>query len=95
MSEAEVVDELTRLAKECDSEEAVDWSCDCMLFVLCSRDLELVFVSCLGLVSVFRRRSTPDTAYEIGYVKYEDERLGVEREGGEEDCGLSVVVGIE
>jgi hypothetical protein len=62
MSEAEVVDELTRLAKECDSEEAVDWSWDCMLFVLCSRDLELLFVSCLGLVSVFRRRSTPDTA---------------------------------
>lgn len=62
MSDAEVVVEFTKLAKEWDKEDAVDCSCDCMLLVLFSTDLELPFASCLGLVSVLRRRSTPDTA---------------------------------
>jgi hypothetical protein len=36
-----------------------------------------------GLVSEFSRRSMPFIAYETGYVKYEDERSGVDRcEGG-------------
>jgi hypothetical protein len=50
-----------------------------------------------GLDSVFKRRKTPDTAYVIGYVKYEDERFGSERdgEGDWEDCEDSVLVGIE
>jgi hypothetical protein len=37
-----------------------------------------------GLVSEFSRRSMPFIAYETGYVKYEDERSGVDRcEGGD------------
>jgi hypothetical protein len=32
MSDAELVEEETRLAKDCEREEAVDWSWDCMLF---------------------------------------------------------------
>jgi hypothetical protein len=55
MSGADVLGE-TKLAKEWDSEEAVDWSCDCMLFVLPSG------LPRFSLASVFRRRSTPDTA---------------------------------
>lgn len=98
MSDAELVEADTRLAKEWDREEAVDWSCDCMLLELFSIDLALPFASRFGLESVFRRRRTPDTAYEMGYVKYEDEFAGVLREaGGEEgreDCGVSVVDGI-
>jgi hypothetical protein len=98
ISDAEVEEPETRLAKEWDSDEAVDWSCDCMLLELLSTDLELPSVSDLGLASVLRRRSTPDTAYEIGYVKYEDERVGVDCEdGGEDDaeeCGVSEVVGM-
>jgi len=47
---------------------------------------------------VFRRLSTPDTAYDIGYAKYEEERFGVDRDGGDEDGWEdreeSVVVGI-
>jgi hypothetical protein len=69
-----------------------------MLLDLFSVDFELPFASCWGLASVLSRRSTPDTAYEIGYVKYEDERVGVFREDGgeegQEDCGVSVVDGI-
>jgi hypothetical protein len=52
----------------------------------------------LGLDSVFKRRKTPDTAYVIGYVKYEDERFGSKRddgEGGWEDSEDAVLVGIE
>jgi hypothetical protein len=85
-----VVEE-TKLAKDWESEDAVDWSCDDMLLVLLRLLLpsDLDCTSDWGLVSVFSRRSIPDTAYETGYVKYEDERLGVVRcEGGEvwEDC---------
>lgn len=52
-------------------------------------------MSLLGLDSVFSRLKTPETAYDMGYVKYEDDRFGVERDGGEEDgwedCEGSVV----
>lgn len=71
-----------------------------MLLVLSSKFLELS-LELFGLASVFRRRSTPDTAYEIGYVKYEDDRVGADRwDGGEREAGggdergLSVVEGI-
>jgi hypothetical protein len=98
MSDVELVEADTRLANEWDMEEAVDWSCDCMLLELFSNDLELPLASWLGLASVLSRRSTPDTAYEMGYVKYVDERVGVFREDGgdegKEDCGVSVVDGI-
>jgi hypothetical protein len=100
MSAADVLE--TRLARDCEREDAVDWNCDCielLLFVLLFIALEVPFALDLGLASVFSRRITPDTAYEIGYVKYDDERCGVEREGGDEegreDCEESVVVGIE
>jgi hypothetical protein len=101
MSDAEVVEDETRLAKEWERDEAVDWSCDCMVLEVWSRGVGFwfVFVSDLGLDSVFKRRSTPETAYEIGYVKYEDERVDVKREGGEddgkEDCVESVEAGME
>jgi hypothetical protein len=55
-----------------------------MLFELVSV-LEFPFASCLGAPSVLRRRSTPETAYEIGYVKYEDERAAGDCEDGGED----------
>jgi hypothetical protein len=68
-----------------------------MLFELLSV-LEPRLAPCLGVASVLRRRSTPETAYEIGYVKYEDERAGVDRQEGREDCwedrGLCVLVDI-
>lgn len=96
--DAEVDEDDTKLAKEWDREEAVDCSCDCMLLELSSTFLGLPLVPCFGLASVFRRRSTPDTAYEIGYVKYEDDRVGVERwDGGDDgraECELSVEDGI-
>lgn len=86
----------TRLAKECDNEDAVDCSEDCMVFVLLfAPSAREVFVP--GLDSVFRRRKMPETAYETGYVKYEDDRLGVvrceggARDGGEEGCVASVM----
>ena len=63
---SEVVED-TRLANECEREEAVDWSCACMLLVLLPSDFESE--AALGLESVFNRRSMPDTAYETGYVK--------------------------
>lgn len=86
MFDAEVVED-TRLAKEWVREEAVDWSCDCMLLVLSSMFLELPLEP-FGLASVFRRRSTPETAYEIGYVKYEDDRVGADRwDGGDRKEG--------
>jgi hypothetical protein len=98
MSDAGFVEADTKLAKEWDREEAVDWSCDCMLLELFSIDLEPSWASCLGLASVLSRLSTPDTAYDMGYVKYEEERVGVFREDrgaeGKEDCGVSVVDGI-
>ena len=68
MSDAEVFED-TKLAKEWEREEAVDWSCDCivlLVFKWSSVDLEFAFTPDLGLDSVFKRRSTPDTAYEIG-----------------------------
>lgn len=84
MSGVVVEEAETRLAKEWDNDEAVSRSCDCMLFELVSV-LEFSLASCLGAPSVFRRRSTPETAYEIGYVKYEDERAaGGCEDGGEE-----------
>jgi hypothetical protein len=84
---SEVVEE-TRLVNEWESEDAVDCSCDCMLPML----LRLLVPSDLdcasdwGLVSVFSRRSIPLIAYETGYVKYEDERLGVDRCDGGDVC---------
>jgi hypothetical protein len=65
MSGADVLEE-TKLAKEWDREEAVDWSCDWMLLVLLSGLPKLPLASGLAPPSVFRRRSTPDTAYEMG-----------------------------
>jgi hypothetical protein len=76
-----VVEE-TKLVNDWEREIAVDWSCDCMLPMLL-RLLWLVpsdldCASDWALLSVFSRRSMPFTAYETGYVKYEDERLGVD-----------------
>jgi hypothetical protein len=51
----------TRLASDCERDDAVAANCDCLLFW---------FGGGLGvlseLVSVFRRRKMPDTAYETG-----------------------------
>jgi len=101
MSDDSVLEE-TRLANECESEEAVDWSCDCRELFECevlSVDPAFPFAPDLGLESVFRRLNTPETAYDTGYVKNEEDRFGVERDGGEEDGWEdreeSVVVGIE
>jgi hypothetical protein len=98
---SEVVEE-TRLVNDWDREDAVDWSCECMLPMLLRLWLPLSDLECAsnwGLVSVFSRRSMPFTAYETGYVKYEDERLGVDRcEGGERyggDKGGSVEGGMD
>jgi hypothetical protein len=77
MSDAELVGDETRLAKDWEREEAVDWSCDCMLIGWLSSDLG-TFAFVWGLESVLSRRRTPETAYDIGYVKYEDGRVGVE-----------------
>jgi hypothetical protein len=60
-----------------------------------SLDLEASLTSGLELDSVFKRRRTPETAYEIGYVKYEEEGAGVDREGGEEVGVESVFADIE
>jgi hypothetical protein len=77
---SEVVEEDTRLAKDCESEDAVDWSWDCIVLLF-----DLAPPRDSGLVSVLSRRMMPDTAYETGYVKYEDERFVVgRREGGVE-----------
>lgn len=89
--EVEVED--TKLAKDCEREDAVDWSCVCMLLVLLLWNSGLDSEDALGLESVFSRRRMPDTAYETGYVKYEEERFGVDRcEDGvcldeERECG--------
>jgi hypothetical protein len=81
----------SRLAKECDRDEAVDWSWDCMLFMLLSA--LPMFPLAFGLLpaSVFRRRSTPETAYDMGYVKYDVERVGAERELWGDECEPCVV----
>jgi hypothetical protein len=78
----------TRLARECERAEAVDCSCAGRLPILL-RLLLLSDIGCapeFGLDSVFNRRRMPETAYETGYVKYDDERLGVARFGGGDDC---------
>lgn len=55
---------------------------------------DLAMASALGPESVFRRRRIPETAYETGYVKYDEERSGAarcegrERDGGDEGCGV-------
>ena len=77
---SDAVEEDTRLAKDCESEDAVDWSWDCIVLLF-----DLVSLRDSGLESVLSRRMMPETAYETGYVKYEDERFGVDRrEGGVE-----------
>lgn len=100
---SEVVEE-TRLAKDCEREEAVDWNCACMLFAPPPLVSDLDLASDLGLESVLSRRRMPDTAYETGYVKYDEERFGVfrcvggvcregdARDGGED--GVAALVGI-
>jgi hypothetical protein len=65
ISGADVLEE-TRLAKECDSDEAVDWSWAWMLFALVSALPMFPLAFGLSPASVFRRRSTPDTAYDMG-----------------------------
>jgi hypothetical protein len=71
-----VVEVETRLEKECEREDAVDWSWDwSVLPSLVARGPPFD----AGLESVLSRRRMPDIAYETGYVKYEDERVGVER----------------
>jgi len=80
----------TRLASDCESEFAVDTSCDCLLFGV----LLPVVVAVVGeLVSEFRRRRMPPTAYETGYVKKDEARCGVR--GGGEDCGVFAAEDIE
>ena len=84
---SEVLDE-TKLAKDWESEEAVDCSCDCRLPALLRLLLRSDFAcaSGLGLDSVFNLRRIPDIAYDTGYVKYDEDRLGVARFGGGDVC---------
>jgi hypothetical protein len=52
----------TKLASELERDVAVAAICDCRLFWLSGVELG----GASGLVSVFRRRKMPDTAYETG-----------------------------
>lgn len=65
-----VVFEETRLARDCEREEAVDCSCACRLAMLVRLLLLLLSnFDCApesGLESVFSRRNMPETAYETG-----------------------------
>lgn len=61
--------EETKLAMECDKEEAVDCSCDGILLTMLAPPSVRACVFDLGLASVLSRRKMPETAYETGYVK--------------------------
>lgn len=60
------VEEETRLANDCEREDAVDWNCACMFPVPLPLLSDLDLVSDFGLESVLSRRRIPDMAYETG-----------------------------